>query len=437
MYPRTAAGDSGFIFGDTLTMHHRSDLTSPSSRWDPKYEFKAVGLLSTGFGLVGLDRFIINPLFPVISKDLGLNYQDLGLISAVLALAWGLSSIWTGRLSDRIGRKRVLIPAIVIFSLLVATTGLATGLISLLVIRALMGLAEGAFVPASIVGTVEASKPSRVGLNVGIQQMAAPFIGLGAGPVLAVALLDVLPSWHWVFGVVALPGFLVAWMMQRTLRSDQTASVKASAQAADQQVSPLLAVLKYRAVVVNTLGMFCWLSCLIILSVFMPNYLTDHLHLNLTQMGGVLAGLGVGSCIGMVFIPALSDKLGRKIVIVTALCFELVALWLLPRVGADTTQLFVLLFLATFMNAGVVAITVGPLTSGSVPAHLATTATGVVVGLGEIVGGALAPAITGAVAQKVGIDIVPHIAMYAIVAGIVIVVFGVREPKMEVDPALA
>lgn len=406
------------------------------SRWDRAYETKAVGLLSAGFGLVGLDRFIINPLFPVMSKDLGLNYQDLGLISAVLALSWGISSIWTGRLSDRIGRKRVLVPAVVIFSLLVATSGLATGLISLLVIRALMGLAEGAYVPASIVCTVEASKLSRVGLNVGLQQMAAPLVGLGLGPVLAVALLDTLPSWHWVFGVVAVPGFLIAWLMHRTLRNDTpTATVIAGAE--DQHLSKWTSVLRYRAVVVNTLGMFCWLSCLIILSAFMPSYLTDHLHLSMTQMGGVLAGLGVGSFIGMVVIPALSDKLGRKKVMVVALLIELVALWFLPKAGTDTTQLFALLFVATFMNAGVVAITVGPLTSGSVPAHLATSATGVVVGLGEIVGGAVAPAVTGAIAQRNGIDVVPQIAMYAIILGIVIVMLGVREPKSGTETAMA
>ena len=159
-------------------MHPSASTPASPSQWNRPYEFKAVALLSTGFGLVGLDRFIINPLFPVMSKDLGLNYQDLGLISAVLALSWGISSIWTGRLSDRIGRKRVLVPAVVLFSLLVATSGLATGLISLLVIRALKGMAEGAYVPASIVATVEASKPTRIGLNVGLQQMAA---GRGRG----------------------------------------------------------------------------------------------------------------------------------------------------------------------------------------------------------------------------------------------------------------
>ncbi|MBV8589756.1 MAG: MFS transporter, partial [Acetobacteraceae bacterium] len=113
---------------------------------------------------MGLDRFIINPLFPVMQKDLGLSYQDLGLISAVMALTWGLSALFTGQLSDRIGRKKVIVPAVLIFSVLVGITGLGTGLGSLILIRGLMGLPEGAYVPASIVVTIEASKPSRIGL---------------------------------------------------------------------------------------------------------------------------------------------------------------------------------------------------------------------------------------------------------------------------------
>src|ERR1700758_3156001 len=158
---------------------------------DARYEVKAVGLLALGFGMVGLDRFIINPLFPAMQKDLGLNYQELGLISAVLALGWGIASIFSGRLSDRLGRKRVLVPAIGAFSLLVATSGLASGLMSLLLIRGLMGLAEGAYVPASIVATIDASKPTRIGLNIGLQQMASPLVGSFLGPLIAVGLLRV------------------------------------------------------------------------------------------------------------------------------------------------------------------------------------------------------------------------------------------------------
>lgn len=400
---------------------------TPSSRradapaWSVQYERRAVGLLALGFGLVGLDRFIINPLFPVMAKDLGLNYQDMGLISAVLALAWGLSSIFTGRLSDQIGRKRVLVPAVVTFSLLVATSGLATSLGSLLAIRALMGLAEGAYVPASIVATIEASKPSRIGLNIGIQQTAAPLVGLGLGPVVAVGLLAVLPSWHWVFGVVALPGLVIAWLLARTLKDHRP-----DPEVSSEFKSHWWEVLRYRDVVASVLAMCCLLSSLIVLSAFMPNYLTDHLHLGLAQMGGVLAGIGLGSCIGMVALPALSDRFNRKRVMLAALAVELATLWVLPGLGAQPVLLFATLFVATFMNAGVVAIIVGPITHAAVPARLVTTATGIVVGLGEVVGGALAPALAGGLAQHTGIAVIPQIALVATVVGIVVVAWGLQ-----------
>ncbi|WEY42108.1 MFS transporter [Paraburkholderia sp. SUR17] len=396
--------------------------TAPAS--DRAYEFKAVSLLALGLGMVGLDRFIINPLFPVMQKELELSYQDLGLISAALALTWGVASIASGRLADRVGPRRVLIAAMAIFSLLVATTGFATGLGSLLVIRSVMGLAEGAYVPASIVATVNASKPSRVGLNIGLQQMAQPLVGLGFGPIVAVGLLKVLPSWHYVFAAVAVPGLLLAAVMAKVLRDPARVAGAPRNEASDWRTVAMLG-----AVRVNTAAMLCYLTCVITLSAFMPNYLTDYLRLNLDQMGMVLTGQGVGSLVGMVVIPALSDRFGRKPMLLAALLAELVALWVLRTIGAEPVKLFAALFVITFMNSGAIAITVGPLTSAAVPARLAASATGVVVGIGEIVGGALAPAAAGALAHAMGIAVIPVIALVATAAGAAIVAFGVREPR--------
>src|ERR1700744_6449763 len=111
---------------------------------------------------------MIQPLFPVMMHDLGLTYQDLGNVSGVLAVAWGIAALLSGRLADRLGRRAILIPSTLVFSLLAGLSGLATGVGSLLLIRGVMGLSEGAFTPASIVATLEASKPSRHGRNLGI-----------------------------------------------------------------------------------------------------------------------------------------------------------------------------------------------------------------------------------------------------------------------------
>lgn len=402
-----------------------NDATGASNKG---YEFKAVALMALGLGIVGFDRFIINPLFPIIQKDLGLNYQHLGVISAVLALTWGIASVFSGQIADRLGHKPVMVAATLIFSVLVATTGLATGLLSLVAIRAIMGLAEGAFLPASIVTTVEASKPSRVGLNIGIQQMAMPLFGLGFGPILAVALLKVVPSWHWVFAIASIPGFIIAALIAVGIRHDPRLS--AAGPTPERSVG-FLHALGNRNVVFSVIGMCCFLTAGITLAAFTPNYLTDHLNLTLDQMGGVLAGQGTGSFVGMVVIPAISDKFGRKPVMLTALVIAFAGLVALINSGPAPAILFGLLFLTAFMITGAIAINVGPLTSASVPPAIAATATGLVVGIGEMVGGAIAPAVAGGVADKLGIAVIFKIAAAAIGVSILAVGFGIREPERQ------
>ena len=142
--------------------------------WSASYEQKTVLLLSLGFGLVGFDRFMILPLFPVMKTALHLSYGDLGIIIGVLSIAWGASSITAGRLADRFGRRRVLVVSLLSFSLLAGFTGLAASLTMLLVMRAVMGFAEGAVAPASIVATLEAAKPDRQASMLGLQQAAMP-----------------------------------------------------------------------------------------------------------------------------------------------------------------------------------------------------------------------------------------------------------------------
>ncbi len=399
--------------------------TQTPSAWDRTYEFKVVALMTIGFGLVGLDRFIINPLFPVIQKELNLNYQDLGLISGILALAWGLASAMSGPLSDRYGRKRVLVPAVLVFSLLVASTGLATGLFSMLLLRGLMGLAEGAYVPSSIVATIEASKPSRMGLNIGIQQMAAPFVGLGLGPVIGIALLDVLPSWHWVFAVIALPGLVLAYVLSKVMRDSQ-ATVQ-TIQAADQ-VS-FKDILPIKSVWVHTLVMVCMFTSAIPLAIFFPNYMTDYLHLSLESMSQMMIGLGLGSLTGTVILPALSDRLGRKPLMVVGTLISVVCVAWLPTVQLAGMELFSVIFAISFMNAGVIAITIGPLTHLTTPAHLVGTATGVGVGAAEMIGGAIAPAIAGAMAQHIGIEKVLTQSLVMSMVSLLVILVAVKEPK--------
>jgi predicted MFS family arabinose efflux permease len=394
------------------------------------YEFKAVGLLALGCGMVGLDRFIISPLFPVMAKDLGLGYSDFGLISGVLSLTWGLSALFAGGLADRLGPKRVLVPAMVLFSVLVGLTGLATGLASLLLLRGLMGLAEGAFMPASFASTVDASSPHRIGLNLGIFQMALGLFGLGLGPVIATQALTVLPSWRGVFALVAVPGLVLAVLLHSTLRTLPGHAAPASTLGARRALARLTAslqVLRVRNVFCAMLSMCCWLSANIVFAAFLANYLTDFLKLDLQAMGFVLSAVGLGALIGMVGLSALSDRFGSRPVLILAAAGILPLLWVFKQTGPEPGVLFALLACWAVLNTGAVAVTVGRLTVDAVSTDRAASATGVVMGIGEIVGGAVAPALAGVAAQVWGIQVILPIAMSAAFAGLLVGVFGIRE----------
>lgn len=393
-------------------------MDAASTIFDARYERRVVILLSLGFGLVGLDRFMIIPLFPVMMKDLGLGYQELGLITGVLSIAWGLSALLTGRLSDRIGRRKTVVGATVVFSLLVGISGLATGLGMLLVLRAVMGLADGAFTPPSITATLEASHPERHGLNLGIQQAMLPLFGLGLAPIIVTQLLHVV-DWRWIFVLLAPPGLIIAWLLHRTLRDPTLAAKAAHTATHDALEHAWTDIFKIRNVWLNMVGMLCWLTCMIVTSALMPNYLLDHLHLDLASMGVVLSAIGFGAALGTIVVPALSDRLGRKPMMTISSLGGAAALAVFTQLGPNIGLLFAVLFMALFFTFGCLNLTVGPLSAESVPARLMSTATGVAICVGELFGGGVAPIVAGVVAERAGIHAILYLALGAMLVGFV------------------
>lgn len=389
------------------------------SQRDASYEWKIVALLSLGFGLVGIDRFMIMPLFPVMMRDLKLDYQDLGHITAALSVAWGISAMFAGNLSDRLGHRKVIIPAMLAFSLLACASGLAWSVGSLMAIRALMGVAEGAYTPASITATLDASKRERHGRNVGIQQAALPLMGLGIAPIAVTQLLKVV-DWHWIFALVAAPGLAVCTLTWLILRDTSVAQAAVHTGTHDIAVHRWYEVLRYRNVPLCFVGMLCWLTCLIVLSALLPNYLTDYLHLSLEQMGFVLSAIGVGGTLGGLIMPAWSDRIGRKPVMVLCVIGAFGAMCWLSRLGPDPVALFFSLLVTIFFVFSMITLTVGPISAEAAPASLMTTASGFVIGVGEVFGGGVAPSLAGYVATRFGIQYIMQLGMVALVVGFVV-----------------
>lgn len=387
--------------------------------FDSNYEWKAVLLLSLSFGLVGLDRWIIAPLAPAIIADLGIAPEGINLLVAILGVTWGVSALLMGGLSDKIGRRRVLLPSIVIFSVASGLSALATGLLTFALIRGMMGVAEGAFAPTSFAATSEASLPARRGFNQGLQQACFALFGLGFGPILATQLLEVM-SWRGVFLLVAMPGLVLSVLLGAVIREP---GHKASAQATDaveRPKVPLRKVMAHKNVPLAMLGLLCAMCGIFVLSANAPLYLTMALGLTNTQMGFVSSAIGFGGFVGQWGLPWLSDYLGRKLMAIAGFVLGAGFIVAFMNTGPDVPMLFGLLFLATASSFGLLSLLTGPVAAEAAPDGMIATASGLIIGSGEVFGGGLALVVAGSVIASFGISAMLYLALAGMVAGAVL-----------------
>jgi MFS family permease len=411
-------------------------MNQQSSAWDTDYEWKAVTLLGIGFGLVGLDRWIISPLWPEMYPDLGLEPSAIGTLAGVLGVVWGIFAILSGRLSDRIGHRKVLIPAIILFSMLSGVTGMAQGLVMLVLVRALMGSMEGTYCPTSFTAVAVASKPERRGFNQGLQQSGFALLGLALGPIIATQLLGFGLSWRLIFWIVAIPGIIVGILLYFVLREPSDTQAGELIGATGDGGS-WFSVLGSRNIIVCMLALLCAMACVFVLSALVPVYLTDVLNLTPGQMGLVTSAIGFGGFFGQFGWPGLSDRLGRKPLAILGFAGATVSVWLFAQTGAAVWPLFATLFVTSFFCLGNIALITGPIATESAPVGLVSSAIGVVVGTGEIFGGGIAPAIADYVARSYGLPSVLYVALTGVVLGIFVCLF-LRETaprKVIVTPA--
>ena len=402
--------------------------------WDTSYEVKIILILSIAFGLVGLDRFILPVLFPSMMGELNLTYADLGNLVGILAIAWGVAAFAMGYMSDRLGRRKVLVPAVVLFSLLSALSGVATGLLSLLIIRAVMGLAEGPVASTGVAVAVEASHPKRRGLNNGVFQCMISLFGLALGPLIATQLLAVT-SWRNVFMIVGIPGLIVAVAMWFIVREPAKVITTGGTPAPRPSFGDLFA---HRNVPLAMVTLMCAMTGIFVQAAMMPNYLTDYLKLSTADMGYVTSAIGFGGCLGQFGLPAISDIIGRKPATLLSFLVSAIFLYLFAQADASSLgTLFGLLFVAALFNFAALAILAGPVAAEAAPLGMVASVAGLVIGAGEIFGGGIAPAIAGRIAQSSGIQNTLMFAIAGQLLGLVLALLLKETAPRKVGDTLA
>ncbi|MBT5483948.1 MAG: MFS transporter [Gammaproteobacteria bacterium] len=406
-----------------------------TDNWDTSYEWKIIALLSLTFGLVGLDRFILPVILQdpnsTMAMDLGLTPEDGGMLAGYLGMAWGISAFVMGYMADKLGRRAVLVPAILIFSLMSAFSGMATSIIMLVFVRVIMGLAEGPVASTGVAVAVEASKPSRRGLNNGIFQCMISLFGLALAPIIASRLLAIY-EWHIVFMLVAIPGVIIAivmWFVIREPLKQMAEQKEGGAPAPGMSMKSVFGMFGHRNAKVAPLTLMCAMGGIFVIAALLFAYLTapdvaGGLGLDSFTAANVFTAVGVGGAIGQFAMPALSDIIGRKVATLTSYILAAVFLYAFSQAGPEsTTVLWILLFFSSMFNFAALAILAGPVAAEAAPPGMLASMAGFVIFAGEFIGGGISPIIAGSLATDYGLRAAIYFACCGLVLGFIVALF--------------
>ena len=157
------------------------------------------------------DRSLIGAVLPSIKEEFGLSDAKVGMMSGFLFIGLGLLALPTGLLVDRFSRKYMIVIMTSVWTPRSGRWGLATSFAGLAISRLGVGAGEAGYNPAGY-ALISAWYPRRIrGTMVGIFNIAQP-LGGGLGAVLA-GWVTFHYGWRSVFGIMAIPGFILAAMM--------------------------------------------------------------------------------------------------------------------------------------------------------------------------------------------------------------------------------
>jgi predicted MFS family arabinose efflux permease len=369
-----------------------------------RYEIRLVAVLFFAWGTVFLDRMSQLYLAPYFAPEFHLDEQQIGTLASVLAISWALSTFVFGALSDRFGRKRVLVPAMFAFSLCSWLSAMVHSYHQLLLARALMGFAEGPTWSVITALIEESSPPNRRGRNIGIVVSAAALVGLSAAPVLTT---QIAAQWGWrsAFFVAGVPGLVMALLIWK-LVVEPPAETREGMEHHRPSIGEYLAILQYRNVWLCCIGAAGFMTWLFVLNVFAPLYITEVAHESATTAGFFLGASGLGSFFLGFLLPSLSDRIGRKpvLLLAAALAAAVPLAYIVPPLYAVPWLLAAIVFIAN-TGQGIGSLTLVLVPTESVPPQFRATSIGVTTMVGEIFGATAAPLLAGTIAQKHGLGI--------------------------------
>jgi predicted MFS family arabinose efflux permease len=389
------------------------------------YEHRLVSIFFLSWGLIFLDRQALSILLPLMINDIPLTNTEIGQINMWQTICYAISAPIFALLADRIGnRKRILLIGIFATSGLTAVTMLAESVGFLIVVRALLGASEGVILPIAVTLVALASRPDRLGRNVGLVYAGAAVIAATIGPTF-VTQIAIATTWRIAFLIISVLSVLAGVLVWALVR-DAAPSAAAAPGGAGPTTAALRAAVGNRNVLVCVaISVFAMAGLWTILS-FIPLYLTQVSQLPVSTAGFVMSLFGIFTIFWQILLPYSSDRIGRKPAMLgyaTLAGVTPALLFLFPHSPAT---------LAVYVVIGGIFLTLTSLFTSIIPVEsvapsVMATAGALIMGIGELLGAFVVGA-AGSLADSYGLRSVMAAAAVAYVV-VVLVSLGLKETR--------
>ncbi|MGA3127409.1 MAG: MFS transporter [Candidatus Korobacteraceae bacterium] len=390
--------------------------------WTPINRMTTIYFLTWGFS--AMDRLLVAMLFPFILPYFKLSFAQGGLLMACMSIGYLIVAFAGGMLSDRYGRRKVILPSVFVFSIGSALTGFAGSFAQMVGIRSIVGAGEGSFNMAATAQIAEECPPEKRGVYIGFYTSAFALFGSFVAPIYATQVASRW-GWQWACYLTIIPGIILAlviWGMVKETKRFATPVVAARPKASWGQV------MKVRNIVVACLLGIFWMVWLWSWLSFGTVFFVNVKHLTTGVAGIMQSALGAGGFLGMIAVPALSDKLGRRVPLIVGTILGLLgtlAIVYLP--GGAFALTYLALFVTAFVTWGCAPIIISVIPSESVPTEWIASGIALVTCLAELAGIAVAPPILGAIGDKFGLSTTMLCGGAALIPVLLLSAFVLRE----------
>jgi MFS family permease len=311
----------------------------------------AVGILAVlaaSYVVNSADRQVFPVLVKQVSHDYHFSLAQGGLLATVFTLGIGLSGVPTGRLLDRMSRKKVMLIGIVIYSAFTVLTAESFGFPDMLAYRTFSGVGES-LQNAALFSAVGAFFYTRRSLALGVLNMSYG-IGSTLGPLLGAYLSTAMGGWRaplYIFGGAGFV-FVIVILLGISKRYTETKERPRAVTTA----SPLpRTLLNHTSILLCVVCVIAGLSLYSYLGLY-PTFLQNQLHFSVNQAGLAASLYGIGAMVASVPSGYLGDRFGNRAMIFAALAGTVVVGLVMFTVATSTATQAALSFLEGAFGSG-------------------------------------------------------------------------------------